>query len=472
MINTWGNLHRASCQSADADRCRDLRLTLVAARCASGMFLLVFAGCSSSNGPAAAESFSADGPVAIKFPDGDPAVPAVSGGPGFNPAIESGWITSTDFPLEGSPRAVKGGAVRYWMRFPLTLRTLGKDSNAAANQLLEQLCYEPLLTRHSQTLEFVPRLATHWWISDDKRTFRYRLNPRAHWSDGRPVTANDVVATWQLLNDTTILQPSMQMMYGQFERPAAVAKYVVEVRAKLLSWRNFVYFSMMTVLPAHELAGLTGGEFLARHQFQPVIGSGPYILRQGDAKKGHYLTLRRRHDYWGRDQRFAKGRYNFDLIRLVSTEDSVLALEKAKKGEIDIFPVGKAKDWAVDLPRLDQVQRGLLVMRQIENDKPAAVDGIVMNMRVAPLDDVRVRKALAFLYNRRKLIDKLFYGHYTHLDSYFPGSVYADPDIAKVRYDPDEVATPAARSRLANAGSRWVPHQGWAAVGIGIGLLQ
>ncbi len=333
------------------------------------------------------------------------------------------------------------------MRFPPTLRVVGKDSSSSARSIIADLCYESLLERHSDTLEYMPRLASHWWISDDRQTFRYRINPQARWSDGRPVVAEDVVATWDLLMDRTILQPALQVVYGKFERPQAISKYIVEVRSTDPGWRNFLQFSTMSIFPAHEIRGLSGTEFVAEYQFRLLTGSGPYSLRDSDVKKGHYLTFRRRKDYWGADQRFATGLYNFDLIRLVSTEDSVLALEKAKKGELDIYPVGKAKDWGVDLPRLDQVKRGLLVMSRIDNDRPLGPSGIVINMRDPPLDDIRIRKALCHLYNREKLIDKLFYNEYEPLDSYFPGGDFANPDNELVRYDPE-----AARDLLAEAG--------------------
>ena len=248
----------------------------------------------------------------------------------------------------------------------------------------------------------------------------------------------------------------MQVVYGRFERPRIVSKYIVEVQAKERSWRDFLNFATMTILPTHEIAELDGATFLSQYQFRTLVGSGPYILRPSDVKMQHTLSLRRRDDYWGANERFAVGQYNFDTIRLISTKDSVLALEKAKKGEMDLLKIGKARDWAVDLPRLSQVQRGLLVLQRIHNDQPSGADGIVINMRRPPLDDVRVRKALCHLYNRRKLIEKLFYGEYEHLDGYFSPTMLdevtgaidlneAEPEL--IRYDPD-----AAQRLLAEAG--------------------
>lgn len=387
-------------------------------------------------------------PVVVQFPQGDPDVPAEQGGPGFVGSPGEAWQTDEDFPLEGSPQAVRGGAIRFWVGgFPNTLRTVGKDSRRLTNSLLRDLCYESLLERHSDTLEYIPRLASHWQVSQDKKTFRFRLNPRAHWWDGKPVVAEDVVATWQLRMDVKILEPAQQVIYGNFLRPRAVSKYIVEVQVKEANWRNLFYLSSMVIFPAHELQGLDGAEFLRRYQFRLLTGSGPYRVLDRDVKQGRSITLRRRDDYWGWRERFCIGRYNFDRIRLVTTEDYTLGLEKLKKGEIDLFRIGRAKDWAADLPRLDQVQRGLLIMRRVYNDEPLGVSGLVFNMRQPPLDDIRVRQALCHLFHRRKLIDKLFYGEYVPIDSYFPGVIDPPADREPIRYDPE-----AAQRLLAEAG--------------------
>ena len=72
--------------------------------------------------------------------------------------------------------------------------------------------------------------------------FKFRINPDARWWDGMPVTADDVVSTWDLLMDETILFPSHQITFGKFERPVAESKYIVSVKAKSVNWRNFYIF--------------------------------------------------------------------------------------------------------------------------------------------------------------------------------------------------------------------------------------
>src|SRR5687767_1083571 len=168
----------------------------------------LIAGCSSSTSPegggtanpagsnATASVNKDDYPV---FPDADsgadPAVSAEEGGKGFT---GEGWETNVDFDLIGDPRAQKGGALRqHVLDFPGTLRVLGgPESNTSLNFMIRPMVYESLLTLHPTTLAWMPMLATHWQVSDDRMTYRFRIDPNARFSDGQPVVADDVVASW------------------------------------------------------------------------------------------------------------------------------------------------------------------------------------------------------------------------------------------------------------------------------------
>ena len=152
--------------------------------------------------------------------------------------------TNTDFDLIGDPRAVKGGMLRdHILDFPGTIRMVGPESNSAFNYEVTVLAYETLLGVHPTTLEYIPGLATHWQVSPDKMTYRFRINPNARFSDGTPVTSDDVVATWDLMVDKTLQDPAQELTFDKFKRPVAESKYIVRVQAKDLNWRNFLYFS-------------------------------------------------------------------------------------------------------------------------------------------------------------------------------------------------------------------------------------
>ena len=119
------------------------------------------------------------------------------------------------------------------------------------------------MKQHPTTLDFIPGLASHWFISEDKMTFKFRINPDARWWDGNPVTSEDVIATWDLRMDETILSPFEQITYGKFERPVADSKYIVSVKAKNVNWRNLLYFSAsMSLHPHHILKDIDGTDYL------------------------------------------------------------------------------------------------------------------------------------------------------------------------------------------------------------------
>jgi ABC-type transport system substrate-binding protein len=134
------------------------------------------------------------------FPDADrgadPSVSAEQGGRGFT---GQGWQTNTTFGVIGDSRAVNGGTFRQHIRdFPGTLRIRGPEANTTLNSMIAGIVYESLLSLHPTTLDYIPALATHWQISPDRLTYRFRIDPNARWSDGQPVVADDVVATWVL----------------------------------------------------------------------------------------------------------------------------------------------------------------------------------------------------------------------------------------------------------------------------------
>ena len=366
---------------------------------------------------------------------GDPTVSPAMGGPGFT---GDGWETNMEFPAIGSADAVKGGTMRrYTTDWPATLRQHGKDWNSSINYMVNDLCYESLLTVHPTTMEYIPLLATHWKISEDRSKYTFRINPQARFSDGTEVTSADVVASWKLRMDPLCLDPSAIATYGKLNEPVAVSKYIVEVTCNQPNWRNFLYFSGMAVFPAAEVS-IPGDEYLDKYQNAYVANTGPYVVPQDGIKMGTSIEIRRRDDWWGKDNPAWTGMYNIDTYRYDIVLDPNLAFEKVKKGELDYYLVPRAQWWAEDIPTLDQVDRGLLVMRKFHTDAPTGTSGIAINTLRAPLDDLRMRKALQALYDRETFIEKLYYNEYESLESYYQGGVYQNPDNRVFPFDPYE----------------------------------
>ena len=388
-------------------------------------------------------------PVSIKQfdtpPGADPSVSAELGGAGFK---GDGWETKTNYNLLGDSNAVKGGSfVLSVPDFPNTLRTQGKDANTTVNLMMENMIYESLVQQDPVTEEYIPGLATHWKISEDKMKFSFRIDPNARWADGKPVTAEDVVATWKLLVDPGILEAYSNILYGSYEQPVAESKYIVSVKSKQLNWRQFLYFAAsMRILPAHYIGNIKGSEYLEKYQFDVIPGSGPYLVQKDDIKKGQSVLIRRRSDYWAEKERYNIGLNNFDEVKFEVVSDESLAFEKFKKGDLDLYNVNRAQWWAERFD-FDEAKRGLVLKSRIFNENPNGIQGLVFNMRKPPFDDIRLRKAITYLWDRDKFNEKLFYKAYSPIYSYFPGSVYENPNDPKISFNLD-----SAKALLSAAG--------------------
>jgi microcin C transport system substrate-binding protein len=425
-------------------RVRTLSVTFLCA------MLLVFPGCAGTetagdsgeapaiSNPTPANVNKADYPV-FSNPDGgaDPAVPAEQGGKGFT--VAAGWQTNTDFDLIGDPRAVKGGVYREMIAdFPSTLRMTGPESNSSTGYMIGNALYETLLMLHPTTLAYVPSLATHWQVGEDGLTFRFRMNPNARFSNGEPVTADDVVASWILITDKELKDPSRNAQFGKYEKPVAESKYVVRVKALRPDWRNLRDFATeLLIFPSSGLKGLKAADYLEKFNFAYLPNSGPYAIHDTDIQKGKSISLRRRTDYWAEKDRRNAGLNNFDEIRLTVYLDPTLAFEQFKKGELDFLYINRSSVWFQEMD-IDSVKRGLIQKRKVYNNKPAPFQGFAMNTRRPPLDDLRVRKALTLLFDRQKLIEQLYNNEYFPLNTYFPGTVYENPGNAKNLYNPQE----------------------------------
>lgn len=375
----------------------------------------------------------------------DKSVPPELGGIGFEEVADSlGWETNTIDPADyakyyASPDAKKGGLFRYAPGegdFPATFRPFGKDAQTTTIQLIETLVYQPLITLDPVKLEFLPVLATHWKLGEDGQTYFYRINPNARFSDGHPVTAEDVLASYRMWTDSTILDPFQNQQFNQFDPPQKVSTYIVSVRSKEKNWKNMLYFGNTSILPAHQIGNIGGAEFLDKYQYDMPVGSGPYIVLPDEVRKGQSVTLTRQEDWWQKDDPLMQGQYNFDKIRLVVIGDDDQRYERFRTGGLDCYLERRAQWWEEKFD-FEEIQRGLIQKRKIFNDVPQGLSGFVFNMRRPPFNDPKVREAFTLLFNRQQLIDKVMNGAYIVSDSYFANSEYANPDNPEYRYNPE-----------------------------------
>ncbi len=389
------------------------------------------------------------------------SLPDSLGGNGFEAwSGKNGWETNADFKVYADPAAKKGGSITMALQeYPTTLRPIGKDSRFQVVSIINSFVYETLLGLDGETQKYIPVLATHWKISDDKMTYYFRIDPRAKWSDGKPVGSDDVIASFKLYIDKGIEDPANNTRLGEgYEIPEKVSDLIFKVKSKKESWRSFMDFaSGWQILPAHYLSKLNGGkDYLTTYQFQMMPGTGPYIVDDKKNEQGKLLVLKRRPDYWAANDKANIGSYNFDEIKFTFVLDDKLMLEKFKKGEFDFYSINRAKWWIeeFDAKTNDVVKRGLVQKIKVFNYNPKGISGMAFNSLEEPFNDIKTRQAFAMLWNIEQLRKALFFNEYDRFKSYFPGSVNENKANAMIEYNPEK-----ALKLLAEAG--WKKQGEW-----------
>ncbi len=345
-----------------------------------------------------------------------------------------------------SPEAKKGGRIRFYShQFPKSLNYYLDQFTTTARIFTS--FYEPLTAYHPLTLETIPHLAKSWKISPDKRKFTFYLDQNARWSDGKPVTADDVIFTYDTImnpkNNTAVFRISL----SRFAKPIKEDTYTVTFEAKEVHWNNFNdVSSSIFILPKHYFEG----KDFNKENFEFPVVSGPYKIVE--SKKSRYVKLERRGDYWQRAYPFNKGRYNFDQIVYKVYNEEAVALQAFKKGDMDIYPVYTAHIW-VEETKGDSFENKWIAKQRIFNLKPVGFQGWAMNSRREIFSDRRVREAIALLVDRKLMIDKLAFGEYDPTNSYYP-DYYLGSE--KNPNQPVEFNIEKARKLLSEAG--WKPN--------------
>ncbi len=353
------------------------------------------------------------------------------------PTGEPDPIANPDAPRGGMFTLWGGGypkSFNYWL------------DTQATNATITSLLYETLATLHPTEDRFVGSLATEWEVSEDGRTFTFKLDPRAKWSDGEPITAEDVQFYYDAImnpeHDTTPIRVSLSIL----ERPEIIDEHTLSVTGKSEHWRNFAAAAGLTALPKHAWGDRNFNE--VNQDFSPV--SGPYQWHELAEKR--YLVLKRRGDWWGRAKMENQGLYNFDYIRFRFEEDRNKALDRFKRGDFDQYAIYTARIWAEET-EFPAVQKNHVIRQRVFNKEPIGFQGLAINMRREMFKDPRVREALSYLLDRETINEKIMYDEYFLLNSFYP-DLYEDkrnPAAPLYEFNPEK-----ARELLSEAG--WEPN--------------
>ena len=261
-------------------------------------------------------------------------------------------------------------------------------------------------------------LLAHSVETDAARSFvTFTLEPKATFSDGKPVTAEDVAFSWKLLRDHG--RPNMHSYYSKVAKVEVLDDKTIRFDLTGSDDRELpLILGLMPVLPQHVI----DPEKFEQTTLGGFMGSGPYVI--GDVKPGRSITFDRSPSYWGRDKAVNRGLWNFDQVRLDYYRDSNSEFEAFKKGLIDLREEKDPVRWQTgyDGPGL---RAGRIVKEAMPDGLPAGMRAFVFNTRRPQFADIRVREALNLLFDFEWVNHNLFFDLYTRTDSYFANSELA-----------------------------------------------
>ena len=319
------------------------------------------------------------------------------------------WKDSPD-PL-ASTHALPGGLLRFAAFQPPKSLNYYVDNNTYTRQIFDMM-YETLLWTDPVSTEFTPGLASRWTLSDDKLTYTFEIDPAAAWSDGKPVTAEDVKWTFDQVMDPKNATGAAKVALGVFASPEVIGPRTVRFRAKESHWRNLLAAGGFEIMPKRAFEG----QNFNRLDFDHPVVSGPYVL--SGIKEQIEVRLSRRWDWWAGKRPSMRNTMNFDTLVFRYYVDNENAFEAFKKGQVDVYAIYTARIWANETIG-DKFDKNWIVKRRVRNHNPIGFQGFAMNMRRPPFDDLRVRKAVAHLVDRETMNRTMMFNAYFLHRSYF-----------------------------------------------------
>jgi peptide/nickel transport system substrate-binding protein len=254
-------------------------------------------------------------------------------------------------------------------------------------------------------------------VPDDRSWVEFTLRPEARFSDGSPVTVDDVIFSYRLLGEE-----GHPRYHGLWKQVSSIAQTgPLKVRISFDS-DNRELTLLAGMRPILSRAQWEGRDFANAPISDIPLGSGPYVI--SDYEAGRFVTLARNPDYWGADIPFRRGTNNFDQIKLDFYGDASILFEGFKSGQISAVREFNAENWdsRYDFPA---VTRGDVIKTEVPHAKPTGMTGFVMNTRRPIFADWRVREAMIQAFNFEYINDTLTGGAQPRITSYFSNSTLA-----------------------------------------------
>ncbi|MCM5559622.1 extracellular solute-binding protein [Pleomorphomonas sp. JP5] len=328
-----------------------------------------------------------------------------------------------------NPDAPKGGEARFGVEgnFDSTNLFLGTKGTPATSVAS---AYESLFTASLDELDIsatYPLLADAMRYPSDFAWAEYRLDPKARWQDGEPVTVDDVIWSFDTLKE---IYPLFGSYYSHVTKAEATDDRVVRFTFDAPGNRELPHIlGQLYVLPKHWWQGkdASGKQRNIRETtLEPPLGSGPYKVTAVDP--GRRVTLVRDPDYWGAKLPVSIGSNNFDRLIYDYYVDPTVLMEAFKADKYDFRAERSAKMWATgyDFPAKNE---GKVVTMTFPRNASGVMQALVPNLRLAKYQDARVRRALNLAFDYETLKRTVFFNLYDRIDSFYFGTELAAKNL-------------------------------------------
>lgn len=317
-----------------------------------------------------------------------------------------------------NPDAPKGGGVNYaWIGTFDSINPFivqGSGARGSLDLVFGNNVFETLMMRSAdEPFALYPLLAKSIETDDQRSFVEFTLDERAKFSDGKPVTPEDVIFTFELLAEKGY--PRYAVTKNKVAKADKVGERGVRFTFKRPDRELPLILGLFPVLPKHAI----DAETFDKSTLKPMTGSGPYRLET--VKPGDSLTFRRNPDYWAKNIPSKRGFDNYDTITLTYFRDENAMFEAFKKGLVDVFIDENSGRWASQYD-FAAVTRGDIVKDTIVTRLPSGMFGIVMNTRRPVFGDPKLRAGLIDLFDFEWANRTLFSGAYTRTKSFFDNS--------------------------------------------------
>ncbi len=375
------------------------------------------------------------------------------------------WTDNMHLPDLGSPEARKGGVQRGSMAdFPRTLRVVGPEANNAFRRFILDDMLVGLAGLHPNVEgghQSYPGVAEEWAVDYENRTVYARLNPAARWSDGEPVTVDDVMFMFFFYQSSYINDPWYNNWYGIGNNYTDITKYddhtlSISMREARPDLERRIL--NLRPLPQHFFREM-GEDFVQRYQWRFMPTTGPYVITDEEIERIRFnrdsITLTRLEDWWARDLKFYRNRFNADQIRLRVIRDTPKAFEAFLLGQLDMFGMNLT-EYNYDMLPDDHplVEDGFIHKSTFYNDIPRPSWGLWINSSMPLLDNNDIRKGIHYALNWDQVLEQFFRGDYVRMQTTADG--YGDmthPDIRARPFDPDRAMEYFAKAGFTERGS-------------------